>query len=160
MVRLLWKIIWVWQFLKQATSIWPTIAFLSIYPKEIKTYVCKCLYMNIHRNFSHWNPKLETVQGFPGGSVGKESTCNAGDLGSIPGLGRSPGGGHGNLLQYSCLENSHEQRSLAGCSPFGHRVGHDWATKHSTARATVQMSFNRWLVKLWHTHTHTTETQQ
>ena len=41
--------------------------------------------------------------GFPGGSVGKESTHNAGDLGSIPGLGRSPGGGRGNSLQYSCL---------------------------------------------------------
>ena len=43
--------------------------------------------------------------GFPGGSDGKESTCNSGDLGSILGLGRSPGGGHGNTLQYSCLEN-------------------------------------------------------
>ena len=43
--------------------------------------------------------------GFPGGSDGKESTCNVGDLGSIPGLRRSPGGGHGNQLQYSCLEN-------------------------------------------------------
>ena len=43
--------------------------------------------------------------GFPGGSDGKESTCNAGDLGSIPGLGRTPGGGNGNPLQYSCLEN-------------------------------------------------------
>ena len=43
--------------------------------------------------------------GFPSGSVGKESSCNAGDLGSIPGLWRSPGGGHGNPLQYSCLEN-------------------------------------------------------
>ena len=43
--------------------------------------------------------------GFPGGSDGKESTCNAGDLGSMPGLGRSPGGGHGNPLQRSCLEN-------------------------------------------------------
>ena len=42
---------------------------------------------------------------FPGGSDGKESACNAGDLGSIPGLRRSPGGGHGNPLQYSCLEN-------------------------------------------------------
>ena len=42
--------------------------------------------------------------GIPGGSDGKESTCNAGDLGSILGLGRSPGGGHGNPLQYSCLE--------------------------------------------------------
>ena len=41
----------------------------------------------------------------PGGASGKESTCNAGDLGSIPGLGRSPGGGRGNPLQYSFLEN-------------------------------------------------------
>ena len=44
-------------------------------------------------------------QGFPGGSDGKESTCNAGDPGAIPGSGRSLGGGHGNSLQYSCLEN-------------------------------------------------------
>ena len=58
--------------------------------------------------------------GFPGGSVGKESTCNAGnagDEGSIPGSGRSPGGGHGNPLQYSCLEDPHGQRSLMGYSP-------------------------------------------
>ena len=63
--------------------------------------------------------------GFPGGSDSKESACNTGDLGLIPGLGRSPGGGHGNPPQYSCLENSHGQRSLACCSPWGHRVGHD-----------------------------------
>ena len=43
--------------------------------------------------------------GFPGGSVGKESACSVGDEGSIPGSGRSPGGGHSNPLQYSCLEN-------------------------------------------------------
>ena len=55
--------------------------------------------------------------GFPGGSDGKESACNAGDLDLIPGLGRSPGGGHGNPLQYSCLENPHGQWSLAGYSP-------------------------------------------
>ena len=42
---------------------------------------------------------------FPGGSLGKESACNVGDPGSILGLGRSPGEGNGNLLQYSCLEN-------------------------------------------------------
>ena len=44
--------------------------------------------------------------GIPGGSDGKESTCNVGDLGSVPGLGISPGGEHGNPLQYSGLENS------------------------------------------------------
>ena len=61
------------------------------------------------------------------GSVSKESTCTAGDLGSIPGLGRSPGGGHGNPQQYSCLENPRGQRSLVGCSPWGRRVRHDRA---------------------------------
>ena len=55
------------------------------------------------------------------GSDRKESICNVGDLGSIPGIGRSPGGGHGNPLQYSCLENPHGQRSLAGYSPWGHK---------------------------------------
>ena len=45
------------------------------------------------------------LRGFPGGSDGKESVCNAGDPNSIPGLGRSPGEGNGSPLQYSCLEN-------------------------------------------------------
>ena len=61
------------------------------------------------------------MYGFPGGSVGKESTCNVGDLGLIPGLGRSPGGGHGNSLQYSCLENPHGQRILVGYNAWGHK---------------------------------------
>ena len=43
------------------------------------------------------------------------------DVGSIPGLGRSPGEGHGKPLQYSCLGNPNEQRSLAGSSPWGHK---------------------------------------
>ena len=62
--------------------------------------------------------------GLPQWLSSKESTCNAGaagDSGSIPGLGRSPGGGHGNRLQHSCLENPHGQRSLAGYSPWGHK---------------------------------------
>ena len=57
--------------------------------------------------------------GFPYGSAGKESACNVGDLDSIPGLERSPERGHGNSLQYSCLENPHGQRSLVG--PWGHK---------------------------------------
>ena len=61
-----------------------------------------------------WGPKSRTrlsdfTLDFPGGSDGKVSACNAGDLGSIPGSGRSPGKGNGNPLQYSCLEN------LQGC---------------------------------------------
>ena len=55
--------------------------------------------------------------GFPDGSDGEESACSVGDLGLIPGRGRSPGGGHGNSLQYSRLENPNGQRSLAGYSP-------------------------------------------
>ena len=54
----------------------------------------------------------------PGGSAGKQPACNAGDLGLIPGLGRSLGGGHGNPLQNSCVENSHGQRSLVDYSPW------------------------------------------
>ena len=58
--------------------------------------------------------------GIPGGSDGKEYACNEGDLGSIPGLGRSPGGEHGNLPQQSCLENPRGQRNLAGyIQPMG-----------------------------------------
>ena len=51
---------------------------------------------------------------FPGGSDSKESVCNVGDLGLIPGLVRSPGGRYGNPLQYSCLENTYKWRSLVG----------------------------------------------
>ena len=58
---------------------------------------------------------------FPGGLDSKECTCKEGNLGSTTGLGRSPRGGHGNLLRYSCLENSHGQRSLLGYPPRGHK---------------------------------------
>ena len=61
----------------------------------------------------------------PHGSDGKQFACNVGDLGLIPGLGRSPGVGYGNPLQYSCLENPHGQRSLVACSPWGQRLGHN-----------------------------------
>ena len=57
--------------------------------------------------------------GFPGGSDGKESASDEGYLGLISGLGRSPGGDSGNPFQYSCLENLHGQRSLAGFNPWG-----------------------------------------
>ena len=69
------------------------MSFLFIHGQFTKEHIC--LY------------KLFLIAlGFPHSSVGKEYICNAGDLGSIPGLGRSPGEGNGNLLQYSCLENS------------------------------------------------------
>ena len=62
---------------------------------------------------------LPWVRGFPGGSEDKESACDVGDPGSIPGLGRSSGEGNGNPLQYSCLKNPQGQRSLVGYSPQG-----------------------------------------
>ena len=64
---------------------------------------------------------------FPGGSDGKASACNAGDLGSIPGSGSSPGEGKGNPFQYSCLENPMDR---GACRTTAHgitRVGHDLA---------------------------------
>ena len=65
--------------------------------------------------------------GFPGGSESKESACNAGDLGSIPRSGRSPGGGHGNPLQYSCLENPMDG-------------GAWWATVHRVTKNQTRLS--------------------
>ena len=59
--------------------------------------------------------------GFPGGSDGKESACNAGVLGSIPGLGKSPGGAHGNPLPVFLPGESHGERSLVGYSPRGRK---------------------------------------
>ena len=68
--------------------------------------------------------------GFLGNSDGKESACNAGDLGSIPGLGRSPEGGTGNPFQYSCLKNPH---GLEGYSPWGCNES-DTTEQQSTAQ--------------------------
>ena len=65
--------------------------------------------------------------GFPGGSEGKASACNAGDLGSIPGSGRSPGEGNGNPLQYSCLENPMDGRAW-------------WATVHGVAKSQTRLN--------------------
>ena len=70
--------------------------------------------------------------GFPGGSDSKGSACNAGDLGSIPGSRRSPGEGHSNPLQYSCLENFMDR-------------GAWWATVNGVTKSGTER----------HTHTHT-----
>ena len=71
--------------------------------------------------------EIDLIYGLSGASqmalVVKNPSANAGDIrdaGLIPGFGRSPGGGHGNPLQYSCVENPHGQRSLVGCSRWGH----------------------------------------
>ena len=64
--------------------------------------------------------------GFPGGSDGKESACSAGDPGSVPGLGQSPGEGNGNPLQYSCLVNPMNREEPGMLQSMGSQgVGHD-----------------------------------
>jgi len=61
--------------------------------------------------------------GFPGGSDGEESACNAGDVGSVPGSGRSPGEGNGNPLQYSCLEHPMDRGAWQATV---HEVAKNW----------------------------------
>ena len=77
------------------------------------------------------------ILGFPAGSDGKESACNAGDLGLIPGLGRCPGEGHGNPLQYSCLENPMHRGAWRTMVHGSQRVRH----KHSRAQLIYNVSF-------------------
>ena len=71
--------------------------------------------------------ELPYLLGFPGSSAAREFACNAGDPSLILGLGRSPGGGRGSPLQYSCLENPHGQRAW-------------WATVHGVAESLTQLS--------------------
>ena len=75
------------------------------------------------------SPVLYYLLGSPGGSDGKESICNVGDPGLIPGSGRSPGEGHGNPLQYSCLENPMDR-------------GARWATVIGVAKSWTWLSTN------------------
>ena len=92
-----------------------------LYNKVNQMYVHICpILLEPPSHFPHPSQKASFFC-FPGGSDGKESVCNAGDLGSIPGLGRSPEEGNGNPVQYSCTEKSHGQRSLAGYSPWGRK---------------------------------------
>ena len=77
---------------------------------------------------------------FPCSSVSKESACNAGNLGSIPGLRRSPGEGNGNPLQYSCLENPHGQRSLADYTAHGVTLWWVFAIHWSESAMGVRVS--------------------
>ena len=95
---LLWEVFLVWK-------IWLQFSI----PVDIYWYTCFLL-------------------GFPCGSAGKESTCNVGDLSLIPGLGRSAGRGHGNQLQYSCLENSMDRGAWLTTAHGLQRVRHNWVT--------------------------------
>ena len=96
-----------------------TIVELSISPfnsvSVCSMCFCSCCLVNIQ------------LLGFPGGSGGKESVCNAGDPGSIAGLGRSPGEGNSNPLQYVCLENPMDRRAW-------------WTAVHRIAKSRTRLS--------------------
>ena len=97
----------------------------------VPTCGCYVLYMQLvqsrHLVFISYLMLVNLNLGFPGGSDGKESACNAGDQSSIPGLGRSPGEENGNLLQCSCLENSMDRRAW-------------WATVHGVTKSRTKLS--------------------
>ena len=90
---------------------------------KIQRRKCKCLF-----NKCCWINKIFICRGFPCGSAGKESASNAGDLSSIPGLGRSPGEGNDYPLQYSCLENSMDKETWSATVMGSQRIRHDLAT--------------------------------
>ena len=95
--------------------------WLNNNPLYLCVCVCVCIYIYIYIYIC--------IYIFPGGSDGKESTCNAGDLGLISALGRSPGEGNGNILSW---EISWREEPSRPQSMGSQRVRHDWATKHST----------------------------
>ena len=88
----------------------------KVRPLTVNLIILSSPYIGIH---SLYLDTSKHILGFPGGSDGKESACNAGDMGLIPGLGRSPGEGNGYPLQYSCLEKFRGQKSLAGYTVHG-----------------------------------------
>ena len=81
--------------------------------------------------------------GFPGSSAGNKSACNAGDPGSIPGSGRSPGEGHGNPLQYSCLENPMDRGAWRATVHGVTKSQNHCTSKHSTARSLPRIRRSR-----------------
>ena len=106
------------------------------------------LSMQAHTHAYTYRRRFIGVRGFPGGSNGKVSACNAGDTGSVPGSGRSPGEGKSNPLQYSCLENPMDR-------------GAWWSSVHGVTKSQTQVSdftfplqvyihikLNRWAVHL------------
>ena len=103
----------------------------NIYFEYLK-YVVLCVYNTQEKSL-------------PDAARGKESTCKAGDardVGSIPELGRFPGGGNGNPLQYPCLGVSHGQRSLVSYSPWDHKESHTTEYTHTIYRKTYTLFYD------------------
>ena len=118
-----------------------------------------------------WN-RLHTpiFLGFPGGSGSKEFINNSGDLASIPRFRRSPGEGHGNPLQYSCMGNTNGQRRLAGYCPWGREGSnttewqhtHTRAHAHTVSRSGMETSSDRdvpggWFLSPWPLYFHSSD---
>ena len=98
-------------------KMWPFFSFQTATLRPCRVESCTTF-----GKFSTTQPRIYS-------SVSKESACNAGDPGSCPGLGRSPGEGNGNPLQYSCLENPMDRGAWRAMAHGVERVGHDLATK-------------------------------
>ena len=91
-----------------------------------------------HSSILAWRiPWTIQSMGFPHSSVGKESSCSAGDAGLIPGSGRVPGGGHGNPLQYSCLENPKDRGAWQATFHGVSRIGYDLMTEQQQRINTI-----------------------
>ena len=102
----------------------------------------KTLY-NDNRTIRDNRAYVKKWRGFPDGSAGKESACNAGDtgdVGSIPGLGRSPGGSHGKPLQYSCVENPMARGAWQATVHGGRESDMTWVTRHAKKWKTLWWS--------------------
>ena len=96
---------------------------------------------NINSRFHLFDIISWSTSGSPPSLVGKEPACNAGDLGSLPGTGRSPGEGNSNPLQYSCLENPMDRGAWCTIVHGVTRVGHEWSTEQACMVSS-------WLLKL------------
>ena len=98
-----------------------------------------------HQSEGRTNPRSDYTQPmfkrWAGGSDGKASACNAGDLGSIPGSGRSPGEGNGYTLYYSCLENPTGQRGPADTVHEVTKSRHNWVTNPFISSITIEEHF-------------------
>ena len=117
-----------------------------------------CLWDPTFNSFGYINwsgiARSLVILGFPGALVGKESACNAGDsgsMGSIPRLGRSPGGEHGNLLQYSCLQDPMDRGALWGYSLWGPKESDmTEVTEHAVMIILFSIVFLCWSIKQSH----------
>ena len=104
----------------------------------LSAWHCSNLFMCIILSISHG---LSTILGWPIGSDGEASACNAGDQSLIPGLGRFPEEGNGSPLQYSCLENSLDRETWLATDHGPQRIKQDWATNTFTFPLAM---FYRW----------------